>query len=47
MKTMFKVLYQTAKEDPKEFWGSLLFLVGLFVGLWGLLWLEAICQGRV
>jgi hypothetical protein len=47
MKTMFKVLYQTAKEDPKEFWGSLVFLVGLFVMFWATLWLEAICQGRV
>jgi hypothetical protein len=47
MKTMFKVLYQMVKEDPKEFWGSLIFLVALFGGFWATLWLAAICQGTV
>lgn len=42
MKTMFKVLFQAAKEDPKEFWSGLLFIIVLFTGLWGLLWLNAI-----
>jgi hypothetical protein len=42
MKNMFKVLYETAKNDPKEFWGGILFMVLLFCGLWGSLWFNFI-----
>jgi hypothetical protein len=39
---MFKVLFQVAKEDPKEFWSGILFFVLMFTGLWTLLWLDVI-----
>lgn len=42
MMNMFKVLYETAKNDPKEFWSSILFFALMFTGLWTLLWLNFI-----
>jgi hypothetical protein len=47
MKEMFKVLYDYAKEDPKDFICSVIFLVSLFGLLWATLWLHAICVGNV
>ena len=47
MKNMFITLKEWAKEDPKEFIGSVLFVAGLFVTLWASLWFAAIIEGRV
>jgi hypothetical protein len=47
MREMFKVLYEYAKEDPKDFITSVIFVTFLFVFLWGSLWLHAICSGNV
>lgn len=47
MKEMFKVLYDYAKEDPKEFIGSVIFVTSIFVLFWATLWLHAICVGNV
>lgn len=47
MKEMFKELRNYAKEDPKDFVLSILFLVFLFFILWASLWLQAICTGNV
>lgn len=47
MKDMFKVLYEYAKEDPKDFMLSVIFFTLMMVFLWGSLWLHAICSGNV
>jgi hypothetical protein len=47
MKEMFKELRNYAKEDPKDFVLSLIFLVFLVFILWASLWLKAICAGEV
>ena len=44
---MIQVLYEHAKNDPKDFILSVLTIVMLFVGLWGTLWIHAICVGNV
>ena len=47
MKEIYHTLKQFAKEDPKEFIGSVLFMIALGVGFWALMWLGAIVEGRV
>jgi len=47
MKDMIKELYQYAKEDPKEFIVSFLFISFLFGFFYILLWFGAIIEGRV
>jgi len=47
MKEIYHTLKQFAKEDPKEFIRSVLFLITLGIIFWALLWLGAIVEGRV
>ena len=47
LKEMFVTLNEFRKEDPKEFYASIAFLIMLFGGFWAAMWLEAICSGRV
>jgi len=47
LKNMIATLTQAAKENPKEFWGGLIAMATVFIGLWAGLWLIAICEGRV
>lgn len=47
LKEMFTVLNDCRKEDPKEFYGGLLFMIVLFGGFYATMWLAAICEGRV
>lgn len=47
MKEIAVTLYQWAKEDPKDFLASVLFVGFLFGFLYCSIWLDAIISGRV
>lgn len=47
IKEMFQVLNEARKEDPKEFYGSIAFVVLLFGGFYATIWLHAIITGQV
>lgn len=47
LKEMITVLNDCRKEDPKEFYGGLAFMVLLFGGFYAAVWIEAIISGRV
>jgi hypothetical protein len=44
---MLKELNEVRKQDPKEFYGSIAFVVLLFGGFYVAIWAEAILSGRV
>jgi hypothetical protein len=44
---MFRVLNEARKEDPKEFYSSIAFMVLLFGGFYAAVWIDAIINGRV
>jgi len=46
MKEMFQVLNQHRKEDPKDFYLGILFVIFLFASFYGMMWLAAIIEGR-
>lgn len=39
MKEMFTTLNQARKENPKEFYGSFVFLIGLFTTFYFAVWI--------
>jgi hypothetical protein len=43
----FKVLYNYAKKDPRDFVLSIAFMVILMLMVWAGLWFAAIAEGRV
>jgi hypothetical protein len=47
IKEMFVSLNEFRKQDPKEFYGSIAFMVALFGFLYFGLWFAAIVEGRV
>jgi hypothetical protein len=47
IKEMFITLNDFRKEDPKEFYGSVAFMIFMFAFLYASLWFAAIIEGRV
>lgn len=47
MQEMYNTLRTSALENPKEFWGGLVTIIGAFALLWASLWIEAIISGRI
>lgn len=47
MKKMIRTLNEARKEDPKEFWGSIVAMITIFGMMYVGLWAIAILQGRV
>jgi hypothetical protein len=47
VKEMFTTLNEFRKEDPKEFYGSIAFMVFMFGFFYVSMWFGAIIEGRV
>jgi hypothetical protein len=47
MKKMIRTLNEARKEDPKEFWGSIVVVIVIFGMMYVGLWTIAILQGSV
>jgi hypothetical protein len=47
VKEMFTTLNEFRKEDPKEFYGSIAFMVFMFGFFYVSMWVGAIIEGRV
>jgi hypothetical protein len=47
LKEMITVLNDCRKEDPKEFYGGIAAMIVLFGGFYVVMWVAAICEGRV
>ena len=47
MKQMIRTLNEARKEDPKEFWGSIVVVIAIFGMMYVGLWAIAILQGSV
>ena len=47
VKEMFTTLNEFRKEDPKEFYGSIAFVIFIFSCFYVSMWVGAIIEGRV
>ena len=46
LRQMFSEMNEYRKENPKDFYGSIVFVVMMFGGFYAAMWIAAICEGR-